>query len=138
MNLYAIMAPALRGYVVPGGEYWVKGETRFDASTNRWVGSISPTGDYNYVDKNTSFLIRGRFFKNARNYTCEFRFGRHVVESKPSLIQCNPVDFPAAVLERDKLEVGIESCDYMLCETGEWDHGWAAARVRINSYRVDE
>ena len=140
-HLYAIMAPTLRSFVVPEGEYWVKGETRFNQVQNRWVGSISPTGDYNYVERNTSFLIRGRFFKDTRNYTCELRYGDIVVESKTALIQCTAIDLEGTwpgLLNNEHLEVGTESCDYMVCEFGAWDHGWAAARVRINSYRVDQ
>jgi hypothetical protein len=140
-HLYAIMAPTLRSFVVPEGEYWVKGETRFNQVQNRWVGSISPTGDYNYVERNTSFLIRGRFFKDTRNYTCELRYGDIVVESKTALIQCTAIDLEGTwpgLLKNEHLEVGTESCDYMVCEFGAWDHGWAAARVRINSYRVDQ
>ena len=37
VHLYKAMAPALRSFVVPEGEYWVRGDTRYDAAVNRWV-----------------------------------------------------------------------------------------------------
>jgi len=138
--LYKIMAPALRSFLIPEGEYWVKGESRFNAASNRWVGAVSPSGDYTYVDKDRSILVRGRFLKTGRNYTCEFRYGDVVHESPPSFIQCTAIDMSQKVSDGQAnhgLEVGTLSCDYMVCNTGTWDHGWAAARMRINSYSRD-
>jgi hypothetical protein len=89
LSLYHSSAAALRGTLVPQTAYWVKGVQRLNEQGNAWIGAVSPTGDYTYVDNNNStILVRGRFIKERR-YTCEFRYGDVVHESPPGVVQCS-------------------------------------------------